>query len=56
MAEETTNSNAVMESSYSSAVGGVRTSTSSTDVIFVFKITIIKISLISVTIGLFCTL
>lgn len=30
MAEETTNSNAVMESSYSSAVGGVRTSTSST--------------------------
>eukprot|EP00105_Crassostrea_gigas_P031311 XP_011453975.2 PREDICTED: uncharacterized protein LOC105346907 [Crassostrea gigas] len=30
MAEETTNSNAMMESSYSSAVGGVRTSTSST--------------------------
>lgn len=33
MAEETTNSNAVMESSYSSAVGGVRTSTNSTGLV-----------------------
>lgn len=43
MAEETTNGNAVMESSYSSAVGGVRTSTSSTGLVILTSLLDLKL-------------